>query len=144
MATLAILRNDLSCYLRDKPALFWTFVGPIVCITLFGYLTQPQAGPLPTIALIDRDTGADGERLQKTLDALGYKVHRTATGDTNEWRVEIQRELAGSQPLRMTLHGAAQESAQERAIRFDLESALARLSVPDGASGSIEIATGRS
>jgi ABC-2 type transport system permease protein len=144
MATLAILRNDLSCYLRDKPALFWTFVGPIVCITLFGYLTQPQAGPTPTIVLIDRDTSVAGERLQRNLDALGYKVHRTATGDPNEWRVEIQRGTKGSQPVRMTLHGGAQESAQERAVRFDLESALARLSVPAGGSGGIEIATGRS
>jgi ABC-type Na+ efflux pump permease subunit len=148
MATLAILRNDLSCYLRDKPALFWTFIGPIVCITLFGYLTQPQAGPAPTIALIDRDTGEVGDRLQQNLDVLGYKVHRTATGDPNEWRVEIQRDVtastAGAQPVRMTLHGGAQESAQERSVRFDLESAIARLSVPDGSSGAIEIATGRS
>jgi ABC-2 type transport system permease protein len=44
----------------------------------------------------------------------------------------------------MTLHGEAKESAQERAVRFDLESALARLSVPDGSAGGIEIATGRS
>ena len=101
-------------------------------------------GPTPTIALIDRDTGVAGERLQRNLDALGYKVHRTATGDPNEWRVEIQRDTTGLQPIRMTLHGGAQESAQERAVRFDLESALARLSVPDGSSGGIEIATGRS
>src|SRR5262245_47847114 len=144
MAALAVLRNDLSCYLRDKPALFWTFVGPIVCITLFGYLTQPQAGPTPTIALIDRDTGAVGARLENTLDVLGYRVHRAATGDPNEWLVEIERDEAGSPPVRMTLHGAAQESAQERAVRFDLESALARLSVPDGSPGGIEIDAGRS
>jgi len=148
MPILAVFWNDLSCYLRDKPALFWTFAGPIVCITLFGYLTQPQAGPAPTITLIDRDTGAAGERLSRTLDALGYKVHRMVTGDPNEWRVEIQRDGPGStsrsQPVRMTLQGGAQESAQERSVRFDLESALAQLSVPVGSSGGIEISTGRS
>jgi len=147
MATIAVLRNDLSCYLRDRPALFWTFIGPIVCITLFGYLTQPQPGPTPTIALIDRDAGASAARLSRTLDALGYEVHGTATGDPNEWRVEIQREAVGSTTLpsvRMTLHGGAQESAQERSVRFDLESALAQLSVPDGAAGGIEITRGHS
>ena len=148
MTTLAICWNDLACYLRDKPAMFWTFLGPIICIIAFGFLTQPRVPPPPLVVLVDHDAGPMAERLSQNLKAAGYIVRQATEEDPNQWSVEIlsdpSRSTAVHLPVRTMLHGADQESNQERSVRFDLEHALVRLSQPAGSSGPIQVVTGRS
>jgi len=127
MATLAILRNDLSCYLRDKPRCSGLHRSDRLHHAV-RYLTQPQAGPAPTIALIDRDTRGRRSAAEEAR-RLGYKVHRTATAirTSGGSRSSETRRVDGW--LAAGPHDATrrrQESAQERSVRFDLESALAR------------------
>ena len=124
----AILRNDLACYWKDRPALFWTFAGPLVCAALFGYLTQPKAGPPPAVILIDEGAGADVTRqCAGTLTAKGRQVRIETHIEQDNWNVELKRDDTG---VIFRLNGRETELDDERLLRFELESALVKISLP--------------
>ena len=139
MKTIAILRNDLACYLRDRPALFWTFIGPVVCMILFGQITQPRPAPIHTIVLVDCGAGAVAGRMAGFLRAEGYPVRQASEGGQDEWQVDVTPDPAGKSAARLLLHGAVHEFDEEWLIRLELEKALLRAGSATEARAAIEV-----
>jgi ABC-type Na+ efflux pump permease subunit len=141
---LAILWNDLACYLQDRPALFWTFLGPIVCMTLFGYLTQPPPAHPALIVLINHASADSAARLSQILQNDGYQTKESAQIIDNQWNVELSPpdpDATNAPPVRLLLHGGEAEFEEERLVHFELQKALTEMTATAAPPHPIQVTT---
>lgn len=92
-AFLSLLRAQALVFLRDKIALFFTLVFPVVFILIFGFVWGGTEGPGVTLGLVQ--TGEDGGLLsavlaqQKGLGVRRYGDRAELEGDLLRRRVDL-------------------------------------------------------
>ena len=55
MNALIIALNGLKLTFRQREAIFWIFIGPLIFATFFGILFKAQPPRLPTLDIISED-----------------------------------------------------------------------------------------
>jgi len=144
VTALAIARNDVRRVFREREALFWLFVGPVIFVAFFGVLFKPPQAQAPRLTLINRD--AD-DRLARHLTAVlerdGVSV-RTATAVEERPALEIPAGAAAaidnSQAPKFIFHGGEEESNAERSLQFKAVKGVilfAMAGAPAGATGAV-------
>lgn len=75
-----VARNDLRMWLRDKGALFWSFLGPVMFTVFFGFIfRQPAATDRTVLFVNDADTSPVVARaVAVQLQDAGFDVRRGA------------------------------------------------------------------
>jgi hypothetical protein len=132
MNVVTIAWLDLKRLMREREALGWIFIGPVVFTTFFGMLFKPQPERQTTVAIVNRDVD---DRVARAVGVLLEQdrvtvVHAQAV-EAGRWSVEVPRDAAalfgGAKPMRLTLHAREEESAEERNVRFKVQKALTLL-----------------
>jgi ABC-type multidrug transport system permease subunit len=145
MTALAIAWLDLTRLMREREALGWIFIGPVIFTVFFGLLFRPQPERQTTVAIVNRD--AD-DRVARAIGVLleqdRIKVVSAQAVEAGRWGVEIPAGaaalFAAAKPMRLTLHARDEESNEERNVRFKVQKALTLLYLhgdPDLSAASI-------
>jgi ABC-type Na+ efflux pump permease subunit len=113
---LTIAGNDLACYAKNRMAIFWTFLGPAICMWFFGFLTP--AGPsLAPVTVVNHEPHSElAAKLVTALRQHGHIVSLKDQASAGLW-VEV---LAS----RVILHAAPTETADERSLRYEIQAEL--------------------
>jgi ABC-2 type transport system permease protein len=131
-SVLVIAWNDLGRVLREREAIFWIFLGPLIFTLFFGFLFQPRPQQRPSIALVNLDASDEvARRLSALLEQDGVSVRSAQRVEPNRLVLEIPAGAAAAMranaKLELTLHAAADETATERSIRFKAQKALIKV-----------------
>ncbi len=129
MHPLTIAWADLKRLLRERQAIFWIFVGPLIFTTFFGVLFRQQTPKPLSVAIVNKDSSDTLARaLTALLRAEGFAVATTREAPPDGWAVEIP---AGStaailekRPVRLVLHAQEEETSRELNLSFKLRKAL--------------------
>jgi ABC-type multidrug transport system permease subunit len=116
LTILAIAQNDLACYAKNRMAIFWTFLGPAVCMWFFGFL-NPLAPAMAPIRVISNSHSQLATSLITALRRDGHTVTESAMSSAGGLSVEVQ-------PDGIVLHTGASETAAERSLRYELQAEL--------------------
>ncbi len=143
MNALAIAWLDLKRLMREREALGWIFIGPVVFTVFFGMLFKPQPERQTTVAIVNRD--AD-DRVARALGVLLEQDRITVASapavEAGRWSVEIPAGaaslFAAAKPMKLTLHARDEESTEERNVRFKVQKALTLLYLHGDANLSAE------
>jgi ABC-type Na+ efflux pump permease subunit len=113
---LAIAENDLACYAKNRMAIFWTFLGPALCMWFFGFLTP--AGPsLAPVSVVSHDQHSPlAAKLAAALRHHGHVVTLNQQASNALW-VEVAAP-------RVILHAPPTETADERSLRYEIQAEL--------------------
>ena len=145
MIPLLIMWNDLGRLFREKQALFWIFLAPVIFTTFFGILFREQPARPLTVAVFNLDLNDEVARgLTQALSADGITATRTDRPVAGPLTVEIPAGAAGAvadgTPITLTLHAGEDETNAERSVRFRLQKALLSLYFRGGTAGPLAIA----
>ncbi len=129
-AALVIALNDLRRLLRERSALFWIFVGPLLFTGFFGTLFRAQPERATTVSLVDHDAGGYVARVLTLIlaqDKIEVKPASAVAGD--RFVLEVPEgaalALAAGKPVKLVLHTPDEgETNLERRVRFKIEKAL--------------------
>ena len=143
MNALNIAWLDLKRLAREREALGWIFIGPVVFTVFFGLLFKPQPERQTRVAIVNRD--AD-DRVARAVGVLleqdRIAVVPAPAVEADRWSVEIPAGAAAlfadSKPMRLTLHAREEESTEERNVRFKVQKALTLLYLHGDANLSAE------
>ncbi|HEX2343059.1 MAG TPA: ABC transporter permease [Vicinamibacterales bacterium] len=143
MNALSIAWLDLKRLMRERTALGWIFIGPVVFTIFFGMLFKPQPERQTTVAIVNHDVD---DRVARAVGVLleqdRVKVVQAQAIEAGRWSVEIPRDaaalFAAAKPMRLTLHAREEESTEERNVRFKVQKALTLLYLHGDADLSAE------
>jgi len=127
---LAIAANHLERMFRQKAALFWVFVGPVLFVTFFGLVFRENAPAVPSVDVWNRD--AD-DRVARAIavalqgDKIQAQVVREA--DKNRFTLEVPagtaQALASGKGMALVLQSPEDEQTnRERRLSFRTTKAL--------------------
>jgi ABC-2 type transport system permease protein len=126
---LTIGWNDFRRVVRQREALFWIFVGPLVFTVFFGLLFAPQPERAQHLALVnqDQDDRIAGD-LERLLSQDKLVVDRAAAVAPGRLTLVVSpgtgAALAAGQAVKLVLHADRDESPAERNARFKIQKAL--------------------
>jgi len=129
MIPLLILWNDLGRVFREKQALFWIFLAPLVFTTFFGLVFREQPARPLTVAILNRDRTDELSRMLRTaLEQDKVVVTATRQLRRGQLTIEIPAGAAAAwtegKALELTLHAGEDETSAERNLRFKVQKAL--------------------
>src|SRR5687768_7404517 len=129
MHALNIAWIGLKSIFREREALFWTFVGPVIFATFFGLLMRPRPAGTPSYAVVNRDSSDYVLRaMQAALKDDNVVLRPAANLPAQGWAVEIpagaEAALRANKGVKLVLRAGSEESSAERTLRFTLQRAL--------------------
>jgi len=85
-----VARNDLRLWVRDRGALFWSFLGPVMFTVFFGFIFRQPGGPDRTVVYVsDGDTSPVVARaVAVQLQDAGMDV-RLGTGSRENYEIRV-------------------------------------------------------
>jgi ABC-2 type transport system permease protein len=139
LTALLIAANDLKRLFRERAALFWIFVGPVIFTTFFGVVFKPQPPRPPTLVLVNEDTDDHVARaLQLLLERDGVAVRRSDRVAPAGFTLVVPRgageSFAGNRPVKPVFHAGREETNTERSLRFKATKALVAVYLATGSS----------
>lgn len=137
MNALAIAWTDLKRLFRERAALFWIFVGPVIFTTFFGILFKPQPDRPTVVTIVNRDaTDRVAGKMAGLLQRDKLVVRRSDRAPEEGWAVEIPSgtgaALAAAKPVSVILHTSEEESTAELSLRFTVQKALTAIFIEGG------------
>lgn len=132
MIAWVIAVNEWKQLLREREAVFWIFIGPVLFIIFFGILMKP-AEPVPLrVAILNTDsTGEVAEQIEAYLRQEDVEVERVGSLPEQGRTLVIPdgsvEALRAGDPIQLVLRTGKEESAQERSLQFKIHKALTRL-----------------
>ncbi len=136
MIPLIIALNTLKLAFRQREAVFWIFIGPLIFVTFFGILFKAQPPRPPSLDVVNEDrTDEVASDLTATLQHDGVVVTRVRTSIDGRPALIVPAGAAGAlaagRTFDLTLHSGAEETTAERDLRFKIIKAViaARLGV---------------
>ena len=138
MSALIIAWNDLKRLFRERSALFWIFVGPVIFATFFGILFKPQPTRRPTLVLVNEDADEYVARaVRALLERAGVAVRRSDRALPDARTLVIPRGakegFAANRPVKPVFHAGREETGTERTLRFKAAKALMAAYLATGA-----------
>jgi ABC-2 type transport system permease protein len=138
LSALIIALNDLKRLFRERSALFWIFVGPVIFATFFGILFKPQPTRKPTLVLVNEDADDTVVRtLQALLERDGVAIRRSDRVLPDALTLVIPRGekegFAANRPVKPVFHAGREETGVERTLRFKATKALMAAYLATGA-----------
>lgn len=129
MHALNIAAVGIKSIFREREALFWTFVGPVIFATFFGLLMRPQPAGTPSYAVVNRDSSDYVLRaIQAALKDDNVTLRPAASVPQDGWALEIpagtEAALRANKGVKLVLHAGGAENSAERTLRFTLQRAL--------------------
>lgn len=129
MNALIIARNDLKRLMRERTAIFWIFLGPVIFTSFFGVLFKPQPAGPTIVALVNHDQDAYiADTLTTLLKADKIVLMKREAVPSGEWALEIPRDaasaMAANKPVKIIFHSGEEETSAERSLRFKIQKAL--------------------
>ncbi|MEW5983278.1 MAG: ABC transporter permease [Acidobacteriota bacterium] len=123
---------DLKRVLREREALFWIFVGPLIFTVFFGLLFQPRPAQRPRLAIVNHDTTAEvAQSLARMLEDDGVTAPLAEAIEPGRLTVVVPpgaaEALRAGGKAEFVLHAGAEETSRERDLRFKTQKALTRL-----------------
>jgi len=112
--------------------MFWTFVAPLLCIFLFGSLTQPRPFLQPPIAIIG--SGPAVKSLVDTLRAQGVPATPAVAPVEGAWNATAKQ---GGPQADVVLSSGGAASFEERDARMALSDAVETLRAADQSGGQL-------
>ncbi len=70
-ALLALTKANITSYIRDRAALFWTLAFPLIFIFMFGLIFQPGTGGQLEIGWVDADRSPRSDGLRQAFEGAG-------------------------------------------------------------------------
>jgi ABC-2 type transport system permease protein len=139
MTPLVIAHNDVRRVFREREALFWLFVGPVIFVAFFGVLFKPPQDRKPRITLINKDADDRLVRhLTAGLERDGIVVRTSASADARP-ALEIPAGAAAaiddSRAPKVTFYGGDEESNAERSLQFKVVKGLILFSMMGAPAG---------
>jgi ABC-2 type transport system permease protein len=136
-AVLIIAWNDLGRVLREREALFWIFLGPLIFTVFFGLVFRDRPASPPALAVVNFDATVEVARglstlLEKDGIAVSAWTRVNPAGLTLEVPAGAASALKAHAKLELTLRAPADESASERSIRFKVQKALTKMYFASG------------
>ena len=131
MKAWIIAVNEWKQLLREREAVFWIFIGPLLFIIFFGILMKPTP-PVPLrVAILNQDsTGEVAEEIAAFLREEDVKVERVDSlpeqGRTLVIPSGSVEALRAGDPIQLLLRTGEEESARERSLQFKIYKALTR------------------
>jgi ABC-2 type transport system permease protein len=120
-AVLAIAQNDLACYAKNRMAIFWTFLGPALCMWFFGFLNPTGSGGLVPVTLVHSGSQAHlASTLETGLRRDGHIVSETNPPAEGSLVIEIR---PASPVPQIILHGAT-ETEVEHSLKYEIQAVL--------------------
>ena len=113
---LTIAGNDLACYAKNRMAIFWTFLGPAICMWFFGFLTPAGPGLAPITVVNHEPQSQLAANLITSLRQHGHAVTLKDRASTALW-IEIV-------PPKVILHTTPTETADERSLYYEIQAEL--------------------
>jgi hypothetical protein len=136
MIPFIIALNGLKLAFRQREAVFWIFIGPLILVTFFGVLFKAQPPRPPSLDVVNEDrTDIVASDLTATLQHDGVVVTRVPTTMAGRPALIVPAgaavALAAGKTFELTLHSGAEETTAERDLRFKIIKAAiaARLGV---------------
>ncbi|MBI4161160.1 MAG: ABC transporter permease [Acidobacteria bacterium] len=133
--------NEWKQLLREREAIFWIFIGPVLFVVFFGILMRPAPARPPEVAIWNQDeTDEAAGGLEALLREDGVTVRRVeepvSKGRTLVVPAGAGAALRAGDPVTLTLRTGTEETAGERNLQFGIRKALTRLflaGIPPGA-----------
>lgn len=142
---LVIAWYDLKRVFREREALFWIFVGPLIFTVFFGLLFRPAPVERPRLALVNQDATAElAQSLARLLEGDGITVQPVESVERDRLTLVVPRGAAAAlragTKAEFVLHAGSEETSRERDLRFKVQKALTRLYFALGGtkSGAVE------
>jgi ABC-type multidrug transport system permease subunit len=134
MNAIIIALNGLKLAVRQREALFWIFIGPLIFTTFFGILFKAQPPRPPTLDIVSEDrTAAVANDVASALQRDGIVVTRVTS--VTEGRLTLvvpagaSDALAAHKKFDLTLHAGAEETPAERDLRFKIIKAVVAITL---------------
>ncbi len=153
MNAITIAWFDLRRSVRERQTLFWMFIAPVIFAAFFGIVTRPSP-PRPTVvSIVDEDApGPLAGQIGSLLSADGLVVRVVRTAPRSRFVLVVPRgssdALAANEPLKLVLKTGAEQTEEERRVRFKIEKAVVSLTLQNpgdsaaAATGPLAIAAG--
>ena len=141
MIALHIALNGLRTTLRQREAIFWIFIGPLLMAGFFGIVFRPQPPAKIFVDVVNQDTTeAIAQTITGALQRDGVIVSRAANPTGRRLAVVVPAGAAGAlaagQRVEVALHAGTDETRQETDLRFKIYRALVASTL--GAGGSTD------
>jgi ABC-2 type transport system permease protein len=129
VTALLIAANDIRRLFRERAALFWIFVGPVIFVTFFGIVFKPRQARPPTLALVNEDTDEYLVRaMQMLLERDGVAIRRSDHVEPGAVTLVVPKgageSFGTSKPIKPVFHAGREETNTERSLRFKATKAL--------------------
>jgi ABC-2 type transport system permease protein len=123
MIVLHIAWHGLKTTLRQREAIFWIFVGPLMMAGFFGIIFKPQPPPKVYVGVLNQDsTDTVAGTIAGALERDGTVVSRVSSVSPDRLTVVIPAgaaaALAAGQKTDIALHAGREESRVEADVRF--------------------------
>ena len=152
MKAWIIAVNEWKQLLREREAVFWIFIGPVIFVTFFGFLMKPQEPQPLRIAVLNQDRS---ERLADALTTLleqeEVEVLRVEELPDSLRTLVIHEgataSLEAGEPIKLVLRTGEEASFQERNLQFKVHKALTGIylnGIPDPSGADTEESSGSS
>ena len=95
--TWHVARNDLRMWLRDRGALFWSFLGPVMFTVFFGFIFRQPAGADRTVVYVN-----DGDTMPVVARAVAVQLQdagmdvRLGPGTKENYEIRVPAGAADS------------------------------------------------
>jgi len=132
VSILVIAWHDLRRRLRERVALFWMFVAPVLFVGFFGVLFRPTSPRPTTLTVVNQDADDYVARVLGTLlERNRIAVARADRVPDEGFSLVIPpgsaAGLAANKPLKPVFHTGREESNAERNVSFAVIKALMTL-----------------
>ena len=122
MIPLVIAFNGVRQVFREREALFWLFVGPLIFVAFFGMLFKPEPPQQARLTLINKDADDRlARQLTASLEIDGILVRRAASVEARpalEIPAGTAAALEASTTPTLVFHSADEDSSAERSLQF--------------------------
>jgi ABC-2 type transport system permease protein len=129
MKILAVAWNDMRRILRDRQALFWLLVGPVIFVCFFGLLLRDTGPGKPLLRLLDRDeAGYVARALTSVLEQDGIIVRAVESIQPGRLTLVVPegatRRMAAGEQVELVLHARSDPGTAEQGLSFAIQRAL--------------------
>jgi hypothetical protein len=149
MNVITIALNGLQMILKQREAVFWIFVGPLLFVAFFGLLMKPQPRRPLAVDIVNRDR-TDGVARELAAALMRDNVVVTPVEAISTDRLALvvpagaDEAVAQGKNPKLTLHAGAEETSAERDLRFKVMKASVSLSIhiaENGTPGPLSVDT---
>jgi hypothetical protein len=146
---LIIAWNGVRLSLKQREAVFWIFVGPLIFVTFFGLLMRPEPPRSVALDIVNEDrddtvAGAIAGALERDSIAVTRTRNITAGRATLVVPSGAAAAITAGKKPNLTLHAAGDETNVERDLRFKIMKAFVSLVLgikPGDAPGPLGVET---